>query len=69
MSAATGAAPLATAMVHARFARAVMATGIGRGGAGQRLGQFGGERRIVALDPALPSDQDMVRARNALDRQ
>ena len=69
LGAATGATPLATTMVHARFARAIMAAGIGRGGAGQRLGQFSGERRIVALDPALPSDQDMVRARNTLDRQ
>ena len=56
-------------VMHARFAGPVMATGIGRGGAGQRLGQLGGERLIVALDPALPSDQDMVGARYALFRQ
>ena len=67
--AATGAAPLATDMMHAGFAWAIMAAGIGRGGAGQRLGQLGGERLIIALDPALPSDQDVIGTRNALFRQ
>ncbi len=56
-------------MMHTRLARALIAGGLGRGGAGQRLGQFGGERLIVALDTALPSDQDMVGARYALTRQ
>ena len=69
MRAAPGAAPLAPTMMDARLARTLVGGGFGRGRPSQCLGQFGGKRLIVALDAALPADQDMVRAGDSLGRQ
>lgn len=69
MRPAARATPLATTVMRTRFAWSLIAGGFGRGRTGQRFGELGGERGIIALDPALPSDQHVIRTGYALDRQ